>query len=106
MIGQKNFLDSMQPTARNEFNQSAKGVLQYAYTEDCNFSCRASMEDGICFILFFVIQVDHFVNDDMLEDGSSGFYGILDGHGGGEVVKFCNKSVPEVYSLFIAVLIN
>ena len=55
---------------------------------------------------YFCDHADHFVNDDMLEDGSSGLYGILDGHGGGEVVKFCNKSVPEVFSMFIFLLIN
>ena len=43
---QKNFLDTMQPKARNEYVTPAKSVLEYCYTEDCNFSFRPAMEDG------------------------------------------------------------
>jgi serine/threonine protein phosphatase PrpC len=46
------------------------------------------------------MKTDHFSNDNLLEDGSSGLFGILDGHGGSEAVRFCVKSVPEVYLQF------
>jgi len=46
MFGQKNILDTMTPKPRNEYNPSAKSVKEYAYAEDCNFSCRPAMEDG------------------------------------------------------------
>jgi len=78
----------MQPQARNEFKSTAKSVREYAYTEDCNFKCRPAMED------------DHFTRDNFLEDDTSGLFGILDGHGGGEVAKYCVKSVPDAFDKF------
>ena len=44
---------------------------------------------------------DHFAKDDIFEDGHSGLFGILDGHGGYEVVRFCAKSIPEVEKILI-----
>ena len=40
--------------------------------------------------------LDHFARDNFLEDDTSGLFGILDGHGGGEVAKYCVKSIPDV----------
>jgi len=75
----------IKPKARNESNLSAVSLKEYAYHEDCNYNNRQSMED------------DHFIVDDFLEDEVAGIFGVLDGHGGGEVVKFCTQSIPETF---------
>ena len=43
-----------------------------------------------------IFSLDHFARDNFLEDDTSGLFGILDGHGGGEVAKYCVKSIPDV----------
>ena len=32
-----------------------------------------------------------------MDDGSSGLFGVLDGHGGNEVVDYVTKVLPEVF---------
>lgn len=54
----------------------AKSVMEYGYFEDKNFPTRKSMEDSI-----YVFISDYIAVDDFFGDGS-GFFGILDGHGG------------------------
>ncbi len=56
--------------------------------------------------LQLLFHLDHFTKDNFLEDDASGLFGILDGHGGGEVVKFCVRSLPEVQILFQESLCN
>jgi len=43
------------------------------------------------------MEDDHFILDDFLEEETAGIFGVLDGHGGGEVVKFCTQSIPETF---------
>mmetsp|Transcript_3709 Transcript_3709/g.3142 ORF Transcript_3709/g.3142 Transcript_3709/m.3142 type:complete len:91 (+) Transcript_3709:101-373(+) len=79
----------MQPKNKNEYKTKTKSVLEFAYTEDCNFYNRQSMED------------DHFAFDDFFNDGETGLFGVLDGHGGKEVPRFCTKSIPEQFDKYI-----
>lgn len=37
----------------------------------------------------------HFYVDDCFGDGKVGIYGVLDGHGGGDVVEYVNDSWPK-----------
>ena len=41
----------------------------------------------------------HFSCDDIMDDGGVGLFGVLDGHGGSEVVDYCTKMIPEVIIL-------
>jgi len=75
--------EEFQPKPRNEYNPTAKSVLEYSYYEDGNYYYRDAMED------------DHFLKDNLLGDYRSGLFGILDGHGGFKVSRFCTKSIPE-----------
>ena len=36
----------MQTKTRNEYNPKGLSVLEYSYTEDCNYDHRQKMEDG------------------------------------------------------------
>lgn len=77
-------LEERQPKARNEYKAPAKSVSEYAYTEDGNYYYRDAMED------------DHFIRDNIFGDGrSAGLFGILDGHGGYKVSRFCTDSIPD-----------
>ncbi|KAL4491933.1 hypothetical protein ABPG72_008354 [Tetrahymena utriculariae] len=60
-------------------------LKEYAYKEDQNYPARFSMEDA------------HFIIDDAFNDGLVGFYGVLDGHGGSEVVESCVQFIPEIF---------
>ncbi|KAL4439513.1 hypothetical protein ABPG74_003915 [Tetrahymena malaccensis] len=60
-------------------------LKEYAYKEDQNYPARFSMEDA------------HFIVDDAFNDGLIGFYGVLDGHGGQEVVESCVQFIPEIF---------
>ena len=42
-----------------------------------------------------VPNTDYIAVDDFLGNGS-GFYGILDGHGGAEVSEYCANALPNV----------
>ncbi len=44
----------MQTKTRNEYNPKAISVLEYSYTEDCNYNHRQKMEDGIKFMISYI----------------------------------------------------
>ena len=43
-----------------------------------------------------IYKKEHFYEDDILNDGSSGLFGVLDGHGGIDVVEHVKNSIPKV----------
>jgi len=88
--------EEFQPKPRNEYNPTAKSVLEYSYYEDGNYYYRDAMEDGNQSTLKISYLKDHFLKDNLLGDYRSGLFGILDGHGGFKVSRFCTKSIPEV----------
>ncbi len=53
----------------------------------------------LCFVIHIClsIRLAHFYFDNYLDDGSSGLFGVLDGHGGNEVVDYVTKVLPEVF---------
>jgi hypothetical protein len=89
-------LDQMQPKSKNEYKKNTKSVTEFAYAEDTNTTFRPRMEDGKILNPKLKIK-EHFALDDFFEDDESGLFGILDGHGGYEVPKFCVRSIPEVF---------
>jgi serine/threonine protein phosphatase PrpC len=46
--------------------------------------------------MILITLSDHFISDACLEDPSKGIFGVLDGHGGSEVSRYCSKAIPEV----------
>ena len=39
----------------------------------------------------------HFCFDNVFNDGSSGLFSVLDGHGGSDVVEYCTSNLPSVW---------
>jgi serine/threonine protein phosphatase PrpC len=52
----------------------------------------------LSFLLVLLFSA-HFIMDDVFNDGQVGLYGVLDGHGGSEVVESCVEFIPEVFLL-------
>ena len=48
------------------------------------------------FQYFKAYAIDRFIKPNLFGDGRCGLFGILDGHGGHKVSRFCTKSIPEV----------
>jgi len=68
---------SLLSTASNPvYIPKALGVKEYAFVDEMNPSFRNTMEDG------------HFIVDDILGDGKSILFGVLDGHGGRDMTDF------------------
>jgi serine/threonine protein phosphatase PrpC len=80
----------MEPRLTNLHITDSKSIAEYGYHEDKNFPVRKSMEDSI-----WVLRLDYIAVDDFYGDGS-GFFGILDGHGGAEVSEYCATALPNV----------
>lgn len=43
-----------------------------------------------------IYNLDHFIKDNIFGDNHCGLFGILDGHGGFKVSRFCTDSIPDV----------
>jgi len=77
---------SVMNTSTNQvYISKALGVKEYAYFEEQNPSFRATMEDG------------HFIFDDVLGDGKSILFGVVDGHGGREVADWVINSFKKEF---------
>ena len=93
---------SFKPKMNCEHIFNCKSISEYAYYEDMNSGNRMAMEDGLNFLKQNkknIIKKEHFAFDDFLKDGKSGFFGVLDGHNGEDVVRHCTKTIPEVQLL-------
>jgi len=49
--------------------------------------------------------LDTFTRDNILEDGKSGLFCVIDGHGGDHVARFCVDFIPDVLILQKAIKI-
>jgi len=75
----------MNASTNQVYISKALGVKEYAYFEEQNPSFRATMEDG------------HFIFDDVLGDGKSILFGVVDGHGGREVADWVINSFKKEF---------
>jgi serine/threonine protein phosphatase PrpC len=50
------------------------------------------------------IAKGYFAIDDFFKNSSMGIYGVLDGHGGEDVVDYCRESMPKVFRNLISSL--
>eukprot|EP01016_Furgasonia_blochmanni_P047183 TRINITY_DN6914_c0_g1_i5.p2 TRINITY_DN6914_c0_g1~~TRINITY_DN6914_c0_g1_i5.p2 ORF type:complete len:128 (+),score=20.28 TRINITY_DN6914_c0_g1_i5:117-500(+) len=71
-------------TSKNFNTYESEGICvkEYAYYEDINATYKPAMEDG------------YILEDDILGDDVHGLFGILDGHGGRQVVEHCVSAIP------------
>ncbi|KAL4461194.1 hypothetical protein ABPG72_011759 [Tetrahymena utriculariae] len=73
--------------AKKIYMPRALGVKEYAFYDDININYRQTMEDG-----FFI--ADNFLDD----GGKSILFGVLDGHGGSDVVDFVKQNFTKEFS--------
>ncbi|EAS03169.2 protein phosphatase 2C containing protein (macronuclear) [Tetrahymena thermophila SB210] len=73
--------------AKKIYMPRALGVKEYAFYDDINIQYRQTMEDG-----FFI--ADNFLDD----GGKSILFGVLDGHGGSDVVEFVKQNFTKEFS--------
>ncbi|KAL4445573.1 hypothetical protein ABPG74_006124 [Tetrahymena malaccensis] len=73
--------------AKKIYMPRALGVKEYAFYDDINIQYRQTMEDG-----FFI--ADNFLDD----GGKSILFGVLDGHGGSDVVDFVKQNFTKEFS--------
>eukprot|EP01016_Furgasonia_blochmanni_P047177 TRINITY_DN6914_c0_g1_i16.p2 TRINITY_DN6914_c0_g1~~TRINITY_DN6914_c0_g1_i16.p2 ORF type:complete len:203 (+),score=41.76 TRINITY_DN6914_c0_g1_i16:117-725(+) len=74
-------------TSKNFNTYESEGICvkEYAYYEDINATYKPAMEDG------------YILEDDILGDDVHGLFGILDGHGGRQVVEHCVSAIPTAF---------
>jgi serine/threonine protein phosphatase PrpC/transcriptional regulator of met regulon len=75
--------------SKDIYNPSAKSVKEYSYKEDRNSSFRNTMED-------LSKIVDRF-----MKDNNKGLFGLFDGHGGSQTVKYVSERLPDIFSKFL-----
>jgi len=81
-LGNSSLLD---PPPKHVYISKGLGVKEYAYFEEMNPRFRGTMEDG------------HFIYDDILGDGKSILFGVVDGHGGFDVADYVIKNFKKEF---------
>ncbi|KRX07971.1 Protein phosphatase 2C (PP2C)-like domain [Pseudocohnilembus persalinus] len=70
---------------RKDHKKNAVVVKEYAYQDTMNYPIRQQQEDS------------YFAFDDFYADGKCSLFGVLDGHGGCDVVQYATEHIPEEY---------
>ena len=66
-------------------NNSANSVKEYSYNENKNYPSRKEMQDY------------HNIIDNYKNDSTKGYFSLMDGHGGNQVVEFANEKLPDIF---------
>lgn len=68
----------------HEYNDSAHSVKEYSYNENKNYPFRKDMQDY------------HNIIDSFNDVETQGYFALLDGHGGNDVVEYANEKMPLI----------